>query len=60
MDHFNTAHCDAAGCDTWSRTPREHGFLFVEWDEALLIFCSTDCLLREVAARSTPGETVEF
>ncbi len=41
-------HCDVEGCDTWSRSPEEHGFLSVNWwgDYASrLDFCSWDCIL---------------
>ena len=61
MKHwFNAAHCDAEGCDTWSLTPQEHGFLALHWGGSVSIYCSTDHLLRDVAARSTPLETFTF
>lgn len=39
-------HCDADGCDTWSRNPLAHDFIKCNCDDSVLHFCSWDCVLR--------------
>jgi len=55
----NATHCLSEGCDTWSYWPEEHGFIIIIWDRVTTAYCSTDCLLRDVARRSEPSITIE-
>ena len=56
---FNGAHCEAPHCESWSIFPQEHGFLVVLWGDSHIVYCSTDCLLKGIAARSSPMETFD-
>ena len=56
---FNSAHCEREDCDTWSRTPQAHGFISVRWGEALILYCSVDCMLQDMSRRSEPTETFD-
>jgi hypothetical protein len=55
---FNATHCLRAGCDTWSYEPIEHGFIVIIWGGVETAYCSTDCLLVDVAARTAPTEVI--
>jgi hypothetical protein len=57
---FNAAVCDASECDTWSTSPKEHGFLALQWGTSKLIYCCADHLLQDVARRSAPKEVFDL
>jgi hypothetical protein len=54
----NATVCDQRACDTWTRTPEEHGFVEVIWGTERLAFCGIDCLLQELAQRSQPSISI--
>ena len=52
-------HCDAAGCDAWSKSPEVHGFLALSWLDDLddpLHFCCPDHAMAWCAARPPLAE----
>ena len=56
----DATHCDREGCDTWSRNPKAHGFLAVNWRGdwgTKMDFCSWDCILR-YGATKPPMEVI--
>ena len=55
---FNAVHCLRPGCDTWTFEPEEHGFIILIWDGIETAYCSTDCVLVDIAQRSEPTETI--
>jgi hypothetical protein len=55
---YNATHCLREGCDTWSYEPIEHGFVIMIWSGIETAYCSTDCLLLDVAARTAPSEVI--
>lgn len=53
----NAAACEADGCETWTLEPEQHGFIEIVWGDERMVYCGTNCLLRDVARRSSPVET---
>jgi len=53
-------HCDGKECITWSKNPKEHGFLKITGQGGKsLHFCSWDCVLR-FAAKFHPTVQMEM
>jgi hypothetical protein len=53
----NACACEADGCDTWTKEPEQHGFIEIVWGDERMVYCGADCLLKDVARRTTPMET---
>lgn len=63
---FNAAHCEGPGCDTWSRSPKEHGFVVIHWpnpdgdtENHYSVYCCVDCMMKDAVARFAPIEVIE-
>jgi hypothetical protein len=56
----NAAACEADGCDTWTLEPEQHGFIEIVWGDERMVYCSVDCLLKDVASRSKPIEVIQW
>lgn len=54
----NASHCEADGCNTWSFAPEAHGFIEVVWGEDHTVYCTPDCLLRDIAQRTAPTTVI--
>jgi hypothetical protein len=54
---YNATHCLREGCDTWSYEPIQHGFVIIVWGGVETAYCGADCMLLDVAKRTTPVET---
>jgi hypothetical protein len=51
---YNATHCLRPGCESWSYEPIAHGFIIILWDGVETAYCSTDCLLLDIGARTQP------
>lgn len=61
MSTVKQYHCDHRDCDTWGRDLNVGGWFTVVWhgDDTKLHFCSSNCLLQGMAARTEPITEME-
>ena len=55
---MNACHCLRPGCDTWSYEAIEQGFIIIIWDGIETAYCSSDCMITDIAQRTQPTETI--